>query len=226
MGKEPETNICESTALSVDAAASRKIQRGAAPPAAPDRAASALPGAFHLGRTAGGGRAVEACDHFHRWRGTLDYEWAGDAVCLCGQSVSHPLAIRRRQTSIAHLVLVCACVDVVYRGASQSVALDREPRFAVGLNMMMWTIQLAPYSIAVFGAEFFRPSRLRHSAQHILSDWGWGHFHENGRALPRLGRRMHQMGGRGAYGRSARVISGARAHLARYRLSHEWAVRR
>ena len=60
----------------------------------------------------------------------------------------------------------------------------------------------------------------------FFSTGDWGRFHENGRALSRLGRRMHQMGGRGVYGRSSRVLSGARANLARYRFSDQWSIGR
>jgi hypothetical protein len=118
--KEPETNICESAVLSVDAAAFGKSQTASGALAAANRAASSLSVAFHFGA---------------------------------------PLGDKSHQ-------------------------------------------------------KFSAVTSSTQCSAKFLKTGDWGRFNENGRALPRHGRRMHQMGGRGVYGRSARVVSAACANLA------------
>ena len=119
--------------------------------------------------------------------------------------------------------LVCG---EVCRGSRQSVALRREPRRHTGL-MARRSVRKSGqiFFLCEIRSNIFWPSCLRHSAQENSLALGIGGVsHENGRALSR--RRMHQMGGRGVYDRSSRVLSGARANLARYRFSDQWSIGR
>ena len=126
------------------------------------------------------------------------------------------------------LSLVCACMGEVCRGSRQSVALRREPRRARWLDGASFCAKIRSNIFPVRNqVKYF--SAVMSSTQcsgKFFSTGDWGRFHENGRALSRLGRRMHQMGGRGVYGRSSRVLPGARANLARYRFSDQWSIGR
>jgi hypothetical protein len=110
------------------------------------------------------------------------------------------------------LTLPCfARVWARFVAVRESVALRREPRQHAGLMAHRSVRNQVKYFSAVMSST--------QCSGKFFSTGDWGRFNENGRALPRLGRRMHQMGGRGVYGRSARVLSGTRANLARYRFS-------
>jgi hypothetical protein len=114
---------------------------------------------------------------------------------ICGQSVCHPLAVRCRQTEIAHPALVRARMGEIFHGPQQSVALGREPRQQIGL--------MARHSATKHIKNFSAVTSSTQCLAKFLKTGDWGRFNENGRALPRHGRRMHQMDGRGVYGRSA-----------------------
>ena len=142
------------------------------------------------------------------------------SVCL--SAVGRSLSLNRNCS------LVCACMGEVCRRSRQSVAFRREPRRARWLDGASFCAKIRSNIFPVRNqVKYF--SAVMSSTQcsgKFFSTGDWGRFHENGRALSRLGRRMHQMGGRGVYGRSSRVLSGARANLARYRFSDQWSIGR
>jgi hypothetical protein len=190
--------------LSVDAVACAKSQTASTALAAADRAASPL-SAFHFGGTAGGSRAFEARDRFHCWRG----HWiTGGLVTVFAYAinlfVTHWLYVVVKPKLLTLLWFARAWASLsrsaIERGAGSRVVPAR------------W-LDDAP-----LGDKACEKFLGRHVFDTVISKipWtgDWGRFNENGRALPRHGRRMHQMGERGVYGRSARVVSAARANLA------------
>jgi hypothetical protein len=192
--------------------------------AAQHRAATALPCSSSVGGAARGGRTAKACYRLHRWQRPLGHKRAGDAVCLCSQPVCHPLAVWHREAQIALLALVRSSMEMVCHDARQSKAVGRQPLRrdipAAAQHIKIRLLRIRnPRTIGNSVLRINKPNIFdRHAFDTVLGKsprrWGWGRFHENGRALSRLGRRMHQMGGGGVYGRSARILFGARANLA------------
>jgi len=123
--KEIPTNICKLAALSRDAASS-KAQKTSVAIAGANQKASSLSGACHVGGPASGSRAIETRHRFHCRRGALDCKPGCDAVCLCGQSVCHALAVRPRETAIADIAVVRARMGIVRPPAQQILALVGE----------------------------------------------------------------------------------------------------